>query len=104
MESSRRWIPTTNRTFTIDELSERLRDLTTMEDFMDQNLESFLKDLKSGMDEMGYDWNGVWRSLIDEDDIKGMEFTEVMERLKNMMDKSSKGRAKYIYSIFFQVK
>ena len=96
MESSRRWIPTTNRTFTIDELSERLRDLTTMEDFMDQNLESFLKDLKSGMDEMGYDWNGVWRSLIVEEDIKGMEFVEVIERLNHMMDNSSKGRARYI--------
>ena len=93
MESSRRRV---HRTFTIDVLSERLRDLTTMEDFMDKNLESFLKELKSGMDKMGYDWNGVWRSLIVEEDIKGMEFVEVIERLNHMMDNSSKGRARYI--------
>ena len=101
MESSRRRV---HRTFTIDVLSEKLRDLTTMEDFMDKNLESFLKELKSGMDEMGYDWNGVWRSLIVEEDIKGMEFVEVIERLNHMMDNSSKGRARYIvlYIVLYQ--
>ena len=106
MESSRRWIPpeekileydatTTNRNFSIDELSRILRDLTTMEEYMDQNLENVLENLKSVMDEIGYDWNGVWRSLIEEEKMKGKKFEEVMESLKNMMDRSM-GMPKYI--------
>ena len=107
MESSRRWVPpkekilendatTTSQNFSIDELSQILRDLTTMEEYMDQNLENFLKNLKSRTDEMGYDWNGEWRSLIEEEEIKGMKFEEVIELLMNMMDRNSKGMPKYI--------
>ena len=62
---------------------------------MDQNLEKILRPLKSSMDEMGYDWNGVWRSLIEEEKMKGKKFEEVMESLKNMMDRSM-GMPKYI--------